>query len=254
MSNKQGRIIETNTHTEKDFEVLRNLEDYFQNSIGTNNVKISNFTKYIRTQDLAHFLSKYEIFKKIINVPGSIVECGVLYGGGLMSFAHFSTIFEPLNHSRKVIGFDTFSGFPELSEVDKRSQSDFAKEGEMSVDSYDDLIKSIELYDSLRYINHIPKVELVKGDVTKTIPRYIQDNPHVLVSLLYLDLDIYEPTKVALENFVPRMPKGSIIVFDELNCKAWPGETKAFLENLGIRKFKLEKFSFNNFRSYVILE
>ena len=54
---------------------------------------------------------------------------------------------------------------------------------------------------------HIPKIELVKGDVRKTIPKYIKDNPHLIVSLLYLDLDLYEPTRAALRNFIPRMPK-----------------------------------------------
>jgi len=248
------KFIESKTHTEKDYQVLKQLEEYFENSVGSNVEKVINFSKYIRSQDLAHFLSKYEIFKKILNIPGAIVECGVLFGGGLMSFAHFSAIFEPLNHSRKIIGFDTFSGFSDLAEEDKHSTSDFAEKGNMSIDSFDDLKKGIEIFDSLRYINHIPRIELVKGDVKETIPKYLKENLHMLVSLLYLDLDVYEPTKIALENFVPRMPKGGIIVFDELNCKAWPGETKALLDTVGIRNFKIEKFSFNNYRSYLILE
>jgi hypothetical protein len=78
-----------------------------------------------------------------------------------------------------------------------------------------------------RPVGHVPKVELVKGDANITIPKYIEDNPHVVVSLLYLDFDIYEPTKTALKYFIPRMPKGSIIAFDELNSPHWPGGTIA---------------------------
>ena len=63
-----------------------------------------------------------------------------------------------------------------------------------------------------------------------TAPEYIHRNPHLLVSLLYLDFDLYEPTKFALQLFVDRMCSGSIVVFDELNCQNFPGETLAFLE------------------------
>ena len=51
------------------------------------------------------------------------------------------------------------------------------------------------------------------------IPQYIENNKHLLVSLLYLDFDIYEPTVTALNNFLPRMSKGSVIAFDEINNK-----------------------------------
>ena len=49
------------------------------------------------------------------------------------------------------------------------------------------------------------------------------------MSLLFLDFDLYEPTKAALEQFVPRMPRGAVLAFDELDNPIWPGETKALL-------------------------
>lgn len=246
-------FIESNTHTKKDYEILRELENYYNCSPGSHVEKIRNFTKYIRSQDIAHFLARYEIFKKIMNVQGSIIECGVLHGAGLMSFAHFSAIFEPISHSRKIIGFDTFAGFPELTKEDEKSISEFAKKGEFAADSYADLQRCISLYDAHRYISHIPKVELIRGDVVETIPKYIEDNPQLMVSLLYLDMDLYKPTKVALENFIPRMPKGAVIAFDELYSKHFPGETKALLDTIGIRDLQIEKFSFTNYKSYVVL-
>jgi len=246
--------MESSSTTEKDFDFLKALNDYYSTSIGTHTDRIANFAKYIRTQDLRNFLGRYELFKKTINIPGSIIECGVLHGGGLMGFAQVSSLLEPRNHTRKIIGFDTFAGFPSISDGDKNSTSEFLKEGGLAVDSYEDLKKSIALFESNKFISHIPQVELVKGDGSKTIPKYIQENPHLVVSILYLDFDLYEPTKVALENFVPRMPKGSIIVFDELNAKYWPGETKALLDTLGINKFKIERFEFDAYRAYTIIE
>lgn len=246
--------MESSTTTNQDYDMLKALEEYYVNSIGTNTDRIANFTKYIRTQDLRNFLGRYELFKKIIDVPGSIIECGVLHGGGLMAFAQISALLEPRNHTRKIFGFDTFAGFPSVSEGDKASISEFAKKGGLAVDSYEDLKKSIALFESNKLINHISQVELIKGDGSVTIPKFVEANPQLVVSLLYLDFDLYEPTKIALKNFIPRMPKGSIIVFDELNAKFWPGETKALLDEIGISKFRIQRFNFDAYRAYSIIE
>jgi len=253
LSKSKYRFSNPKTSTKKNIEFLSELEEYYKESVGTNVEKISNFTKFVPRQNLTYFLAKYEIFKKILNINGSIIECGVLFGGGLMTFAQLSAIFEPVNHTRKIIGFDTFSGFPSITKKDKGSISKFSKKGGFALESLNDLKKCIELYDKNRFLGHIPKIELVKGDVALTIPKFMKNNPHTVVSLLYLDFDIYKPTKIALENFVPRMPKGSIIAFDELNSKEWPGETQALLETLGIKNLKIERFPFNTFISYVVL-
>ena len=76
----------------------------------------------------------------------------------------------------------------------------------------------------------------------QTIPQFIAENRHLLVSLLFIDLDLYEPTKVAIENFLPRMPKGAIIAFDDLDNPMWPGETLALLETVGLKKSSIEAF------------
>ncbi len=241
------------TRTEKSYR--QDLEVYFSESVGTNVEKLQNFAKYVPRQALTRFLAKYELFKKVMNVQGVIMECGVLFGGGLMTFAQLSAIFEPVNWQRKIIGFDTFSGFPTVADVDKKtSNSEFMHEGGFAVDSFADLQRSIELFDANRFLDHIPKVTLVKGDVRETIPGYLSENPHTLVSLLYLDFDLYEPTKIAIEHFLPRMPKGAIIAFDELNAPQWPGETVAVMESVGIRNLHIQRFEFDTLISYAILE
>jgi len=253
-NSKKFRFTESSANTDHDLKFLEKLDEYFINSVGTNIEKINNFTKYVPRQKLAYFLAKYEIFKKILDVQGSIVECGVLFGGGLMEFAQLSAIFEPVNHQRKIIGFDTFAGFTKMTKGDRNSSSEFAKKGGYAVDSYDDLRNCIELYDLNRPIGHIPKVELIRGDATRTIPKYIHDNPQTVVSLLFLDFDIYEPTKVALKHFVPRMPKGSVIAFDEINAKTFPGETQAVLDTIGIQNLRIKRHTFNTYLSYAVLE
>lgn len=44
--------------------------------------KLNNFEKFVPRQSLARFIARYELFKMIKNTKGSIIECGVHYGGG----------------------------------------------------------------------------------------------------------------------------------------------------------------------------
>ncbi len=88
----------------------------------------------------------------------------------------------------------------------------------------------------------------------KTVPDFIAGNKHLVVSLLFLDLDLFEPTKIAIKNFYSRMPKGSVIVFDELDNPIWPGESMALLETLGINKFKIERIEFDPYIGFSIID
>ena len=229
----------------KNIEQINSLSDYFESSIGTTADKLDNFPKYITRTSMARFLTKYEIFKKILDVQGVVVECGVLFGGGLMSWAHFSSILEPANHQRRIFGFDTFEGFPDVTENDKsKSSSQFCKNGELYVDSELDLKTGINIYDKTRFFNNVPKVSLIRGNVLNTVPDFLEENQQLVISLLYLDFDIYKPTKFCLETFLPRMTKGSIIAFDQLNNPQWPGETKAAFEVFGgFNKVSIKKIS-----------
>lgn len=221
----------------------------FEKSKCSTDKKLKNFTKYVKRQHLARFMVQYEIFKRQLNIMGSVVECGVHHGGGVMAWAKISSILEPYNYKKKIVGFDTFEGFPSVSEIDNSKKGMFAED----YNTYEELIECIEEYNKNRFLNNIDKIELIKGDVKNTIPKYIDNNKHLLVSLLYLDFDIYEPTKIALKYFLPKMSKGSIIAFDELHAENWKGETMAMLESLDIKNFKIETFSFEPNISFIQL-
>lgn len=216
-------------------------------------IKLDNFPKYVKLQALTRFLTRYELFKKIINVKGSIVECGVFRGFGIMSWANLSAILEPVNFMRRIYGFDTFSGFPSSSSKNNTNIK-VPEKGELYSNSFHELNEIIKAYDKNRYLGHMEKVKLIKGDAIKTIPAFVNENKHLVVSLLFLDFDLYEPTKIAIENFVPRMPKGAVIVFDEIDHPAWPGETLALIETLGIQKLKIQRFDFDPYIGYAIID
>jgi len=141
-----------------------------------------------------------------------------------------------------------------ISQEDLKGKSTELKKGGLAVDSYGDLKKCVELYNTNRFIGHKEKVSLIKGDLKKTMPEYIKDNPHTIVSLLYLDLDGFEPTKIAIEQLISRMPKGSIIAFDQLHSEFWPGETLSVLKTLGINNLRIQKFPFEPMISFAVIE
>ena len=247
------RIASRSSQAEIDFRAL--MDRYIQESVGTFYEKLENFPKYTSRQTLARFLALYEIFKKVLNVQGDVIECGVNWGGGLMGFSLMSTVLEPVNLQRRIVGFDTFTGFPQPSGPDAKSIAGAElREGGFKAESFEDLQRCIELYDANRFIGHLGKVSLVKGDASQTIPDYLEQHPHTVVSLLHLDFDLYEPTKVALTHFAPRMSRGAVIIFDELNNRVWPGETVAVLETVGIRNLRIERLPFEPHVSYAVLD
>lgn len=213
--------------------------------------KMENFPCYSRRAALTRFIVLYELFKKVIPVKGSIVECGVFRGFGIMTWSKLSAILEPVNLTRRVYGFDTFEGFPSVSEKDDTEVSSGVSEGGLYANSYDELNELVRINDSTRFLGHVDKTKLIKGDASKTIPAFVEENSQLLVSLLFLDFDLFEPTKVALENFVPRMPKGSILAFDELDNPLWPGETMAMLEYFKGKNPKIQRLDFDPYVGFV---
>jgi hypothetical protein len=239
--------------SDNEIAAARRTAELFEHSPDPVEQRLESFPKYVRRQDLKRFLALYELFKIALTVKGSIVECGVFRGFSVMAWAKLSAILEPENLTRRIYAFDTFDGFPS---VDRKDANDVAPAvpGEFAAEAYyDELQHLIEAFDQDRFLGHIDKVHLIKGDAVQTIPSFVAAHPHLVVSLLYLDFDLYQPTKAALEHFVPRMPAGSVLAFDELDNPIWPGETLAALDSVGLRSLKLQRLPWDPYIGYAIL-
>ena len=184
---------------------------------------------------MGNILAHYELYKKIIDLPGAIVECGVFRGGTLIQFASFRELLETEN-SRKIIGFDVFGEFPEAKNAaDQKFLESWVKE------TNNEFLTKEELAQSLVH-KRIGNVELVKGDILETARCYAADHPELKIALLHIDTDIYEPAKEALNVFFDRVVKGGIVAFDDYGTVG--GETQAVDEFFGETKPEFRKFRF----------
>jgi|TARA_B100000767_G_scaffold45570_1_gene39968 hypothetical protein len=235
--------------------LLKRKKEYF--SKVSKKVNFDNLNQTIlpsSRRSLSRILYYNDIYKNILGKPGVIMEFGVEYGSTLSLLSKLRSIYEPYNYSRKIIGFDTFSGFN--SKLNKDEKKLGWKKGDYKVEkNYEKYLEEFLTQDELMApLPHIKKFELVKGDAGKTINNYLKKNNQTVIALAILDMDVYDPTKKVLQKIKNRLFKGSVLVFDQLNHPDFPGETKAVLEILGIRKFKLKSFHGETFGSYVILE
>lgn len=193
----------------------------------------------LQRQSLSRILYYNNLYKKIVGIPGCILEFGVQWGATLAQLISFRGIYEPYNHRRHIYGFDTFQGFVNTS---KDKDGSLLSDGDYCVyEGYENKLEELLiLHEANCPISHLRKFSLIKGDASVTSKKWLKDNPHAIAAMVIFDMDIYQPTKDALEAVLPRLTKGSVLVFDELNCPQFPGETEALQEVLSLNKIKLQ--------------
>jgi len=218
------------------------------------NELVQNLGLFIKRQDISRIFFMNELYKQILGVPGVVIEFGVRWGQNLALFESFRGMYEPYNYYRKIVGFDTFSGFPSVHEKDGRAK--IADPGAYAVtENYAEYLNEVlECHENHSPISHLKKYELVKGDANVSIETYLSDHPETIVALAYFDFDIYEPTRKCLEAIGPHLTKGSVIGFDELNDKDFPGETIALREVMGLSKYRLQRSSYMSVPSFLVVE
>lgn len=190
-----------------------------------------NFPVFTPRFNLARFLTHYELFKKIVHLPGVIIDLGVYRGASTFTWAKLCEIFCPTDVRKVVYGFDTFEGFLALTQEDgpEDAQQDVKKGGYFGGGTIlNDLNLASQAMNAEKHIKHLNRIEFIKGDAVQTVPDFAKAKGNGLrVALLNLDVDLYKPTKTALEHFVPLMVRGGIIVLDEYAVDTFGGESKA---------------------------
>src|SRR3989344_1439487 len=135
------------------------------------------------------------------NIKGDLIEFGVYKGGSIIQFAK---VLKELNSNKLIYGLDTFEGLPPETK------------GKDNVGN---------------------KIVLIKGLFKDTIPKLPKE---LNFCYAYVDCDMYEGTKQALEYLIPRMSKNGIIFIDDISSKSFVGVKKATYEYLNSKEVKEE--------------
>jgi hypothetical protein len=238
--------------TQSEFERRDEFFKLFRSCPIPENEMLANLGLFMNGQALSRLLFMNELYENILTVHGSIMEFGVRWGQNLALWSECRAMYEPYNHNRKIIGFDTFEGFPSVHENDRG----FAETGDYAVISqYEEYLEKIlNFHEQENPIPHLKKYQLVKGDATVELEKYLKENPETIISLAYFDFDIYEPTKVCLELIREHLTRGSIIGFDQLNRHDFPGETLAVKEVLGLSRYKLVRSRHSRVNCFAIID
>lgn len=151
-------------------------------------------------------------------ISGDIIEFGVYRGGTTLRMAKI--LINSLKKNNKIIyGLDTFKGLPEHSDKDNVNPLFEDAMNNNDINKVKDVFIKNKVND---------KVILMRGLFSESIPKLLDKR----FCFVYIDCDLYEGTKEALEYSLPRMSEGGIIFIDDYASKSWEGVKKAVLEFL----------------------
>lgn len=215
---------------------------------------VGNLGLFLDSKALSRILAMDFLYKKILEVEGVVLEFGTRWGQNVALFQTLRGIYEPFNRHRRVVGFDTFQGFPAVQGEDGTSEMMF--KGNLSVgDGYLRFLENVlAIHEQLNPLAHIKKNFLVEGDATETYLQFIDQNPQTVLALVYFDFDLFEPTKACLKAIAERLTKGSVVAFDEVNDPDSPGETLALMEAVGLRNIALQRVRNTSRISYFVVQ
>jgi len=218
------------------------------------NELIMNAHVFLRRQNLSHLLQLNEIYQHILKIPGIIVQCGVRWGGDLLTFQSLRSLYEPYNYSRRIVGFDTFEGLVGTEAKDQGATGIEVKDGQFAVSAgYPEALNELFLAAERQSpIPHIRKQQLIAGDASQTVPGFLQENQGEMLALLYLDMDIYKPTQEVLKACQERLTPGAVVVFDEYGSTEFPGEAIAARELQSVLELKMCRSQFGTVTAYGI--
>lgn len=259
---KLNYILETKATSEQ-ISARNRIQDLFAKRSLPDEHLLVSMGLYMRSSALVKILFINELYELIQGVPGVIMEFGVWWGQNLVLFENLRAIHEPFDQTRRVIGFDTFSGYESFSPTDEPSKDSgftsftnvVTKGGYAVSEDYDSYLRELlSAHEKTNVLGTVQKHSVVKGDVVQTVPKYFRDHPGTVVALAYFDLALYLPTKACLESIKPNLVPGSVILLDEFNFPEAPGETIAFREVFADVNYSIRKSRFIRDKAIVVIK
>jgi hypothetical protein len=248
------RPTENSTAHGETFRFRDRLNEMYAQSPLNEKDRMFNLGLYVRSSLLVKFLVLDGLYRRFKSIPGVLVEFGTWWGQNLVLLENLRAIHEPFNKQRCIIGFDTFSGYPESSAMEKEStQTHDGYQTGLGYQYY--LAELLEVHEGNNAFGHIRgNHKLVCGNVEETAPKYFRDHPETIVAFAFFDMGPYEPTVAALRAIKPHLLPGSVLLFDELTWPGAPGEAIAFKETFKGDSYRVEKCDLYPSKAIVIIQ
>jgi hypothetical protein len=173
-------------------------------------------------------MKKSELYLKVKDLAGDILEFGVFKGAGMALFLNLKMMYEP-NSLMKVIGFDFFNSVALTNTLDGLNKTMMTAVLNR-VSNEELLIENVKK--QLSKFNE-DTYKLIEGDAVSSSIQYNIENPGARIKLLYMDIDVGESTYKILKTLWNKVVQNGIVVFDEYAYHKWD-------ESDGVDKFLKE--------------
>ena len=189
---------------------------------------------FLRGSLLARIFAITDIYKEIIDIPGSIFDVGTWRGQTAVVCENLRAIFEPLNFNRRIFCFDTFQGYKGFSDKDKATE--LHRDGTYTLDgsSYAEFLRHLlTLHEVSNAMGHNHgKHSVIQGDYRETMKNFFAENPNEFLALAFFDVNSYDPTLKAFEMIWERLVPGGVVAFWQLARNTIPAEARVYSENI----------------------
>ena len=159
-------------------------------------------------------------------LPGDFAECGVWRGGSVMAMAR--ELDSLGDHDRRIWLYDTFAGMTDPTAADVEAGTGVRAAQMLESTEVGDgnnvwcVADRNDVEANLRMTGYpMEQFTLVEGDVAVTLRECVPD----MISLLRLDTDWYESTRVGMEVLYPRLVVGGVCILDDYGH--WQGARSA---------------------------
>jgi hypothetical protein len=205
----------------------------------------NNFYLSTQSQRLRKIIVQFKLIEKTLYIPGDIVEFGIFKGASFSRLTHYRKLLA-LENTKKLIGFDVFDTFLTTSFVDISEKKKFTDQ------AGDKSITKQQMNRVLDNNNCNTNIELVEGDILKTLPEYLNSNKSIKFSFINLDVDLENITYLILEECYFKLSIGGIIMFDDYMF--FTGATKLIDDFCYKHKLAIKSFPYTKSPSYIIKE
>lgn len=217
----------------KDF--LLHEEDQVFNKIYSAGLRITNTPEVWKRR--ARFYNLSQLFLYVRHFDGRTAECGCWRGLSSYLLCSYEKLIKGSYEGECHEIYDSFIGLSNPTNNDMINNKNISEFVGPYGGKLEDFSASLDLVKT--NLSDFSKIHYFPG----WIPQSLDPKNKNFYKFVHIDVDLYEPTKGALEYFYPKLCRGGFIVCDDYGSLRWPGAKKAVEEFCEKEKIKFVSLS-----------